>query len=325
MLMPMLVTVFVCGFVAIAILGHILLLSALLEESTRGGLRDVAFGPNARLSRAGLRRAMEAATGRPSRRAAFVAAVLFSTGPATLASGAAANAAEIKVLSAVVMQSALDDLARAFERGAGHKVATAYAPAGAIRDRIQGGEAFDLAVLPRPAINQLVSQNRVLRDSAAVLARSAVSVCARAGAPKPDISTVEAVKRSLLAAKSIAYSDPAKGGASGIHFAQVLDRLGIAEEIKPRTRLSGPDSAEYVARGDAELCVTQLMEILRTPGVESVGQLPAELQNTTDFVFSAAIAAAAREQAAAAAFLKYLQTPDAGRVLKQMGMEPGAT
>jgi molybdate transport system substrate-binding protein len=237
--------------------------------------------------------------------------------------GDVAHAAEIKVLSAVVMKSALDSLAQAFERSEGHKVTMAYAPAGAIRDRIQGGEAFDLTVLPRPIISNLATQAKVAPDSVAVLARSAVSVCARSGASKPDISTVEAVKRSLLAAKSIAYSDPAKGGASGIHFARVLDRLGISEEIKPRTKLSGPDSAEYVARGEAELCVTQTMEILRTPGVVVVGQLPAELQNTTDFVFSAATAANAKEQAAAQAFLKYLQTPEARQVLKQMGMEPG--
>jgi molybdate transport system substrate-binding protein len=237
--------------------------------------------------------------------------------------GTAAHAADIKVLSAVVMKSALDDLVREFERTTGHKVAVAYAPAGGIRDRIQGGEAFELTILPRPVIEQLVAQGKIAPGGATVLARSAVSVCVRAGAPKPDISTVEAVKRSLLATPSVAYSDPAKGGASGIHFARVLERLGIAEEMKPKAKLTGPDSAEYVARGEADICVTQAMEIIRTAGVELVGNLPPELQNTTDFVFAAGLGANAKDPEAAQAFVKYLRSPDAMRLIKSKGMEPG--
>ena len=262
---------------------------------------------------------------RPSHSTAvrLTAAIGLSLSPIVFGYGGVATAAEIKVLSAVVMKSALDDLAPAFERATGHKLTVAYAAAGGIRDRIQGGEAFDLTILPRPAIEQLMRQGKIAEGDTAVLARSAVSVCVRAGAPRPDIATAESFKRFLLAAKSVAYSDPAKGGASGIHFARVLDRLAIAEQMKAKTKLTGPDSAELVARGEAEICVKQAMEILRTVGVDLVGPLPAELQNTTDFVFTAGVGAHAQQTAAAKALVTFLRAPDAARVFKAKGMEPG--
>jgi molybdate transport system substrate-binding protein len=236
---------------------------------------------------------------------------------------AVAEITEIKVLSAVVMKSALDELARDFERATGHKVTLAYAPVGAIRDRIQDGEAFDLSILPRPIIGRLQAQGKIASEGTAVLARSEVSICVRAGAPKPDISNVDSLKRTLLAANSVAYSDPAKGGASGIHFARVLDQLGIAEQMKPRTKLTGPDSAEVVARGEAELCVNQAMEIKRTVGVDLVGPLPAELQNTTDFAFTGGIGSNAMQPGAAKAFISFLLAPPAARVIEAKGMKPG--
>jgi molybdate transport system substrate-binding protein len=256
-----------------------------------------------------------------------IAAAVASASVLTLVSlgldSGAARAAEIKVLSAVVMQSALDDVVRDYERATGNKVTVAYAPAGGIRERIQGGEAFDVAVLPRPAIEQLVKQGALAATGSAVVGRSAVSVCVRAGAPAPDIGSADALRRTLLSSKSVAYSDPAKGGASGVHFARVIERLGIAEEMKTRAKLTGPDSAEYVARGEAEMCVTQAMEILRTAGVVVAGNLPAELQNTTDFVFAAGIASASREPAAAQGLVRHLRTPESARVIKSKGMEPG--
>jgi len=236
---------------------------------------------------------------------------------------AVAETIEIKVLSAVAMKSALDDLATEFQRTTGNKLTLAYAPAGGIRDRIQGGESFDLAILPRPTMDRLAKEGKIATGTTTVLARSAVSVCVRAGAPKPDISSVEAFKRAMLASKSVAYSDPEKGGASGVHFARVLDQLGIAEQMKPKTKLTGPDSAEFVARGEAELCVNQAIEIMRTVGVDLVGPLPADLQNTTDFVFTAGIGADSRLPGPAKALISYLRTPSAARVIKAKGMEPG--
>ncbi len=239
-------------------------------------------------------------------------------------SGPAAAETELKVLSAVAMKSAADDLARAFERTTGNKVALGYAPAGAIRDRILNGEVFDVAILPRPVIDRLQAQGNIAADSARVIARSEVSVCVRSGAPKPDISTVDNLKRSLLAANSVAYSDPAKGGASGIHFARVLDRLGIAEQMKPKAKLTGPDSAEFVARGEAELCVNQAIEIKRTVGVDLVGPLPAELQNKTDFAFLAGISVNTQKPGEAKAFITFLLAPQAAAVIEAKGMKPGA-
>ena len=235
---------------------------------------------------------------------------------------AVAEVAEIKVLSAVAMKSALDELGREFERATGHKITIAYAPAGAVRDRIQGGEAFDLAIVPRPVLEGLETQGKIAPGSTIALVWSAVSVCVRAGAPKPEISSVEAFKNALLASKSVAYSDPAKGGASGIRFARVLDRLGIADQMKPKSKLTGPNSAEFVARGEAELCINQTMEILRTVGVDLAGPLPAELQNTTDFVFAAGIGPGTSQPGPAKALIGYLRAPQAAVTFKTMGMEP---
>lgn len=235
-----------------------------------------------------------------------------------------ANAAEIRVLSAVAMKPAIDELAGTFERETGHKLAIAYAVAGALRDRIQGGEVVDLVILPRPAMDPLSKEDKVAPDSLTAFALSANSVAVRAGASKPDISTVEALKRTLLAARSVSYADPAKGGGSGIHFASVLERLGIVEDMKPKTKLvPGAESVQVVARGEAELAIVNTPVILGEPGVELVGPLPRELQSTTDFLFLMGLHTRAREPEAAKALMKYLSSPDAARVKRAKGLEPG--
>lgn len=196
--------------------------------------------------------------------------------------GTIASAAELRVLSAVAMKPALEDLARE-------------------------------------------TQGRIAPGTATVVARSLVAVAVPAGAPKPDISTVEALKRALLAAKSIVYPDPTKGGATGIHAARVIERLGISAEMKPKTTLvPGSEYAEVLARREADLAIVQPMVVLGVAGIDLVGPLPAELQNTTDFVFWAGVAAAAQEPKTASAFIKYLLAPDAARVIKAKGMEPGS-
>ena len=133
------------------------------------------------------------------------------------------------------------------------------------------------------------------------------------------------MRRSLLAAKSIVYGDPAKGGASGVHFVRVLEKLGIVEEMKPKTILVPvAGAAEVVARGEAEIAVSQTIDLVRVAGVDYVGPLPPELQNTTDFVFSAGVLTGSKEPDAARALIKFLSGPDAARVIKAKGMEPGA-
>jgi len=239
--------------------------------------------------------------------------------------GTCVNAAEIKLLSAVAMKPALDDLALEFERRTGHKVTVAYATAGVVSNRIRDGEYIDVAIMPRSAFDPLIKQGKIATGSVVVVARSLVAVAVRTGAPKPDISSVEALKRSLLAAKSIVYPDPTKGGATGIHAARVIERLGITAEMKPKTTLTpAGEYAEIVARGEAEIAIVQPMVVLNVPGVELVGPLPDELQNTTDFVFLAGIGVSAKEAATASAFIKYLLAPDAARVIKAKGMEPGS-
>ena len=241
-----------------------------------------------------------------------------------LGQGVIAHAGEIKVMSAVAMRAAIDDLAPRFERETGHKVTISYATAGVLRDRILDGETLDLAILPRPAMDPVVKQGKIASDTVAVFARSAVSIAVRIGAPKPDISTVEAFKRAMLAAKSVSYADPARGGGSGIHFASVLQRLGIFEEMKPKTKLvQGDESVQLVAKGEAEIAAVNTPVILREPGVELVGPLPAELQNTVDFVFFVGVGVNAKEPEAAKALIKYLLAPDAARVIKAKGLEPG--
>src|SRR5207245_4312909 len=137
------------------------------------------------------------------------------------------HAAEVKVLSAVAVKSALDELAGSFERATGNKLTVSYATAGEVVKRIAGGESADIVILPKPRLDELAQQSKIAPESATGFASAVVGVAVRTGAPKPDIGSPDALKRSLLAAKSISYADPAKGGASGIHFVRVLDRLGI--------------------------------------------------------------------------------------------------
>jgi molybdate transport system substrate-binding protein len=239
-------------------------------------------------------------------------------------------AADIKVLSAVAVKSSLDELRDAFQQTTGHKVTIIYSTAGLLRTRILGGEFGDVAILPKPAFDPLVAEGKIRADSRVVIARSTVGVSVRSGAPKPDLSSVDAVKRSLRNAKSVVYTDPAQGGLSGIHFVRVLEQLGISEEMKPKTKLttvaSGIGPSEIVAKGEAELAVSQTADLfLNAAGTDYVGPLPAELQNTSDFVFSAGILAEAKEVEAARAFIAYLASENAARVIKAKGMEPGAS
>jgi molybdate transport system substrate-binding protein len=231
-------------------------------------------------------------------------------------------AVEVKVLSAGVMQAVLNSLAGEFERTTGHKLVISYAPGGAMRDRIQAGETADVAFLSRPAMDELVKQGKIAAGSTVNVMYSAVGVAVRAGAPSPDISSVEAFKRVLLSAKSIAYFDPAAGSSSGIHFAQVMERLGISEQIKPKCRLVRGPTAELAAKGEVELAVQQVNELLAVSGVKVVGPLPPELQNQMAFTFAAGIFPVAAEPEAAKALIEFVTSPAAASVLKAKGLEP---
>ena len=179
-----------------------------------------------------------------------------------------------------------------------------------------------MIILTRPLMDELQKQDKLVANSLVNVVGTPVSVVARAGAPKPDISSVDAFKHTLLTTRSIVYADPAKGGASGVYFARVLDRLGIAEQLKGKTILvPGSQAAEVVARGDAELGVAQGSEIVPVAGAQLVGPLPGELASMT--VFTAGIGAASKSPEAAKALIKFLTGPEAASRLKIKGFEPG--
>jgi len=238
--------------------------------------------------------------------------VLLGLAMVVMAAGAPRGAAgaEIKVLTAGAFKQVLLALLPDFERASGHKVTVANDTVGALTKRIAGGEVFDLAVLTPKAVDDLAKEGKFVAGSRASLARVGVGVVVKDGTPKPDISSVAAFKQALLAAKSVAYIDPAAGGSSGIYVAGLLDQLGIAGEVKPKAKLiPGGAVAEHVAKGEAELGIHQISEILPVKGVTLVGPLPAEIQNYT--VYAAGISAHAKESDAAKALLKTLTSPAA--------------
>jgi molybdate transport system substrate-binding protein len=251
---------------------------------------------------------------------ALAGGLLFS--PLAATDGFVAHAAEVKVLTSVALTSALDELAPQFEQATGNKLSIGYSLNAAIRKRILEGETADVIILSRPVMDELQKLDKLAPGDIANVAGTAVAVVVRAGAPKPDISSADALKNSVLAAKSIVYADPAKGGLTGVHFARVLDRLGIAEEVKPKTILvPGAQAAEVVAKGEAELGVAQASEIVPVAGAQLVGPLPAELGNVT--VFSAAIGTGSKAPEAAKALIQFLTGPAAAPLFKSKGFEPG--
>jgi molybdate transport system substrate-binding protein len=237
------------------------------------------------------------------------------------ARGSVAEAAEVKVLTSVALTAALNELAPRFEKATADKLNIVYGLAAEMKKRVLDGETADVILITRPMMDDLQKQNKLAAGTLVDVAGTPVAIAARAGAPKPDIGTVDAFKRTLLAAKSVAYSDPAKGGVSGVHFAHVLERLGIADQMKPKTILvSGALAPELVAKGEAELGVGQGSEIVPVAGVQLVGALPGELASTT--VFAAAVGAESKSAAAAKALIVFLTGPDAAPTFKAKGFEP---
>jgi molybdate transport system substrate-binding protein len=249
-------------------------------------------------------------------------ALIVSVAVAAIAPGRPAAAAEVRVLTSVALTAALDELKPAFEKASGDKLNIGYSLIADWRKRILAGETGDVIILSRPVMEELAKQEKFASGGIVNVMATPVAVAARAGAAKPDIGSADALKKALLGAKSIVYADPAKGGASGVYFARVLDRLGIAEQVKAKTVLvPGPESAEVVAKGEAELGVAQASEIVPVAGAQLVGPLPGELGSLT--VFTAAVGAGSKSPDAARAFVKYLMSPEALPRLKAKGFEPG--
>jgi molybdate transport system substrate-binding protein len=231
-----------------------------------------------------------------------------------------ASAAEIKVLTAGAFKPVVTALVPEFEKQTGHKVTVENDTAGALTKRVEGGEAFDLLVLTPSALAALTKSGKVAEGSTKLLARVAIGVAVKKGAIAPDISTVAAFQSALLAARAVAYIDPAAGGSSGIYLSQLFEKMGIADRIKPKAVLvPGGLVAQRLLNDQADIAIHQISEILAVPGATLVGPIPAEIQNYT--VYAAGISATARDSAAARALLDTLSGTAARELLKAKGME----
>jgi molybdate transport system substrate-binding protein len=251
-----------------------------------------------------------------------ILAILLTFAMAQLASPHVAEAADMKVISGGAFKQVLNDLLAQYSKETGNKVSVTYQTVGQHLKLIAAGEeTFDVAVLTPEAIDKLAKEGKVVPGSRADLAKTGVGVVVKEGTPLPDISTVEAFRRTLLAAKSVAYIDPKAGGSSGIYVAKLLEQLGIAKEVNAKAVLvHGGEVASHVVDGEAEIGIHQISEILAVKGAVLVGPLPAAIQNFT--VYSAGVSSAAADRAAAAALVKFLSGPHALPIIKSKGMEP---
>lgn len=233
------------------------------------------------------------------------------------------DAAELKVFSTIAVQSAVEALVRQFERASGCRLVLTWNTAPMLVKRLQGGETADVLILNRAGIDTMRREGRILAGSEVTLASSATAIAIKAGARKPDISTPASLKQALLDARSISYTDPAAGGASGIYFAKLLEGMGIAEEINAKTRFPPPAglSGEFLLTGEAELAIQQKPELLQVAGIEILGLLPGDLHMVT--VFAAGIGAGSGNIAAAKALIAFLQSPPAMAVFRAKGLDPG--
>jgi molybdate transport system substrate-binding protein len=237
---------------------------------------------------------------------------------AVLAQPRAVAADDIVVLCSNGLKAVAEDLIPRFERETKHHVTVKYGLAAVLKQRIDGGEAFDVALVTPAAIDGLIASGRVAKDSRTTIARSGLALEVRAGAPKPDISSVEAFKRTLLGAKGVAY---AKEGASGVAFAAIIQRLGIADDLKARSRLTatGEEVSTAVLSGDVEFGVLPLSEILPVKGAQVGAVFPADLQSY--IIMVGGVNAASKQAGASRALINYLTAPAALPVITAKGME----
>jgi molybdate transport system substrate-binding protein len=239
---------------------------------------------------------------------------------AAVSGGGVVQAAEVKVLASNSVRPMLEDVAPLFARASGHTVALSFGTSAQVAKRMLAGEPADVVVVTPEAIDDLAKQGLI--GARVDIARSLMGIGVRAGAPHPDIGTPEALKRALLAAKGVTFSDPATGAASGVHTVKVFERLGILEQMKPKYRLGdGTNSGRIVASGEADLAIWQISAI-KAGGLDLVGPLPAELQFIT--YLSAAPGAKQTAPDVAKALIAFFKSPEAASAMKARGLEPGA-
>lgn len=254
-----------------------------------------------------------------SRMSSIVSALTGSMAAVMVIGTTAVHAAEVKVIASAAVKEIVLDLIPAFEKSSGHKVTTIWAGTEAITKRISGGEVVDIVLIAAPNIDKLISEGRLVAGSRADVAKSGIGIAVRSGLPKPDISSGEAVKKAVLAAKSVAYSS----GPSGFYVADLFKQMGIADQIKDKVKQtpSGVQVGEVVARGEADLGFQQVSELLHAKGIDYLGPLPADIQHIT--LFSAGLHTTATALHAAKALIKSLTAPEAGPIIRKSGMEPG--
>jgi molybdate transport system substrate-binding protein len=235
----------------------------------------------------------------------------------TLFSGAA-GAAEINVLSTQATQEAYLDLVAQFEKATGHKVRTDFTGTLNVQKRLASGEAFDMIIMAAPAIDEQIKLGKAVAGSRVDIAKSGTGAAVRKGAPKPDIGSVEALRKTLLSVKSIGYST----GPSGVYMLSVFDKLGVADQVKGKLKQtpSGVFVGNLIASGETEIGFQQIAELVHFAGIDYVGPLPGELQRMT--VFSAGIHAGAKQPDAARTLMKFLTAPAAAGVIRKHGLEP---
>ncbi|HLA21310.1 MAG TPA: substrate-binding domain-containing protein [Pseudolabrys sp.] len=230
-----------------------------------------------------------------------------------------AGTAVIKILSTQATEDTYRELVPQFEQATGHKVTTVFTGTLNAQKRLADGESYDMIIMAGPAIDAQIEAGKALAGSRVDLAKSGVALGVPKGAPKPDIGSVAALKKTILAAKSIGYST----GPSGVYMVSLFDKLGVADQVKGKLKQtsSGVFVGDLIAKREVEIGFQQVSEIATFPGVDFVGPLPAEVQQTT--VFSSAIIAGAKQAEAAKALVKFLTTPQAAEAFKKRGMEPG--
>ncbi len=248
--------------------------------------------------------------------------LLSAVAAALIANAGGARAAEVTLIAPGGIRAAIDQMIPAFEQKSGHKVKATFGSGGGTKERVIKGELFDVPVV-QPPLAPVIASGHVVKESETPLAVVWVGVAVKAGAPKPDISNAEAVKAMLLAAKAIAYPNAATGAAAGVSFNETLQKLGIAEQMKPKIRIAqgGRGAMELLAKGEVDIGLTFVSEIITEPGVEVVGPLPKEISTPTGLV--GFLHAHAKEPAAAKALIAYLSGPEAAAVYKERGMVPG--
>lgn len=238
-----------------------------------------------------------------------------------IASAGTARAADVKVLTAGAFKQIVLAMQPEFEKQTGHRLVVDNETVGALMKRITGGEAFDVVFVSPGAVDELIAKGKVAAGSRTNLARVGIGVMVKLGAPQPNVGSVEAFKQAVLAAKTVAYIDPASGGSSGIYLAKLFDQMGVGDQVKAKARLKqGGYVADLIVSGQAELGIHQISEIVPVKGVTLVGPLPKEIQNYT--TYAAGIAANTAQGEAARTLIKVLSGPAAADLLKQKGMEP---